>query len=127
MLVRSGVLDHALRRRAVLLALRSGRLAREDACDAGPELLGAAAFDGRPSAVPCPVCRGDGLRVVSWVWGRSAALRTGRSATPAEVAGHAAALGSVTLHEVEVCTRCGWNHLLSSCTLTDAPDRAATG
>ena len=80
------VVDYALQRRALLAAVRSGRVGSGEACDASPYLLRAAKFHGRPGELPCPVCRQEPLTLVSWVYGDELKHVSGSARSPEELA-----------------------------------------
>jgi hypothetical protein len=104
--------DYTLARRAVLRDLRSGRLDREDVCDAHPELLRAGRHIGEPVARACPVCAHRSLRLVSYVYGDALARANGRCITsPSELERLGSTHEEFTRYVVEVCLDCHWNHL----------------
>jgi hypothetical protein len=111
---RRSVVDYALRRRLTLTGLAAGTVAREDACDAHPELLNAARFHGEPAGRRCPVCRRQDLTLTRWLYGAELGASSGCSAYPGEVAHVAAAFAEVRVWVVEVCDGCSWNHLTES-------------
>jgi hypothetical protein len=88
-----------------------GRLAREDICDAHPELRRAAAGAGQATEEPCPICQDSTLSLVTYAFG----LRLpagGRCVTTArEMARLSRRRSVVTCYVVEVCPACAWNHL----------------
>ncbi|MBT0567810.1 DUF5318 family protein [Williamsia sp. CHRR-6] len=106
--------DYALQRRSLLSDLHAGRTAVASVCDADPYLLRAAKFHGRSSTVVCPVCRKEQLTVVSWVFGDKLGPASGSARTPDEITRLAAGSEEFTVHEVEVCRSCRWNHLIQS-------------
>jgi hypothetical protein len=110
------VVDHALARRALLRRVREGGLltttSPDDVCDASPELLRAAEGLGTPTDRPCPLCRARPLREVSWVFGEALGSMSGTPRTPLQLAALAARRNEFTVYDVEVCSRCRWNHLL---------------
>ena len=108
------VVDYALRRRAALADVAAGRTPATDACDAGPYLLQAASYHGRPTSTPCPLCRRDEVVHVSWVFGDRLGSASGSARSAEEIAGFADALDEFTVHVVEVCRTCRWNHLVQS-------------
>src|ERR1700753_2588114 len=79
-LQRQGV-DYALRRRAMLAEVYSGRTGVSEVCDATPYLLRAAKFHGKPSQVMCPICRKEQLTLVSWVFGDHLGAVSGSAAS----------------------------------------------
>ncbi|MCW2607410.1 MAG: hypothetical protein JWO60_2103 [Frankiales bacterium] len=117
-LVRRDLVDHALARRALLQQLFGGGLfvsvSLDDVCDASPYLLRAATAYGVLTERTCPLCRRQQLHEVTWVYGESIGPASGSARTPAQLARLAAERPDFSVHEVEVCTRCRWNHLLRS-------------
>ncbi|WP_307810668.1 DUF5318 family protein [Tomitella cavernea] len=120
------VVDYALRRRSVLAAVSGGRTGLDEVCDAGPYLLRAAQFHGRPSDVVCPVCRKEPLALVSWVFGERLGQVSGSARTLDELERLAVAHDEFTVHEVEVCRTCRWNHLVRSYVLGRVPEPRGT-
>lgn len=113
--MREGRVDHRLQRRRVLAELRDGQRFREDVCDAHPELLRAARHLGTRVDDPCPVCAGDELVHVSYVFeGRSPRAPGGRAVPADAIARIARRRGALTVYVVEVCAGCGWHHLVES-------------
>ena len=112
---RPGEVDYRLSRAARLAALRSGRISRGEACDAQPELLRNAASASRRTRRPCPICEERQLLVeVTYVFGPRLP-KSGRCITRSgELATLAARAGRHEAYIVEVCTTCGWNHLVRS-------------
>lgn len=108
------VVDYALQRRSLLAEVYAGRVGVAEVCDANPYLLRAARFHGRSSEVTCPICRKEQLTQVSWVYGDSLGPVSGSARTPEELARLADDKGEFTVHVVEVCRTCSWNHLVQS-------------
>jgi hypothetical protein len=120
------VVDFGLARRATLESLRgAGPVTPEDACDAHPYLLRAARFHGEPTERDCPVCRGPRLVELSYVYGEQLGRFEGRLRSPAALAEMAHEHGEFRVYVVEVCSACGWNHLVRSFVLGDGIDRRA--
>ena len=117
-LVRRDLVDHALARRALLQQLFGGGLfttvSLDDVCDASPYLVRAAEVYGVATERTCPLCRRALLHEVTWVYGESIGPASGSARTPSQLARLAAERPDFAVHEVEVCTRCRWNHLLRS-------------
>ena len=108
------VVDYALRRRASLADVRAGRTSAAEACDAGAYLLQAASYHGRSTATPCPLCEKDNVVHVSWVFGERLGAASGSARSADEIARYADVLDEFTVHVVEVCRACRWNHLVQS-------------
>lgn len=108
------VVDYALQRRARLAEVNSGRVAVGEVCDANPYLLTAAAFHGTPSDTTCPICRKEPLTLVSWVFGDRLGQVSGSARSAAEIEQLAGSSAEFSVHVVEVCRTCHWNHLVRS-------------
>lgn len=118
-----GRVDYGLARRALVAAVRGGRVPPDDVCDAHPYLLRAARFHGEPTDRECPLCRRERLTHVTYTYGDAFRGDTnGRVRRTPELAGLAEEVGEFTVYVVEVCRGCAWNHLVSSYVLApDAP------
>ncbi len=98
----------------MLAEVTSGRVSVAEVCEASPYLQRAAKFHGVPSDVSCPVCRKENLTHVYWVYGDELGTAAGSARTPPELERLAEVVGEFTVHMVEVCRTCSWNHLVSS-------------
>lgn len=105
-------IDHRLARRRVLEALASGQLSRSDVTDADPQLKDMAAEFGTLVATACPVCAAPQLRHILFGFRPGATGQAGLPLTVAGVRELQARREHREIHTVEVCERCGWNHLL---------------
>jgi hypothetical protein len=117
------VIDYSLARRATLWSLYSGGATKRDVCDAHPDLLRAARFHGEPTESPCPVCRGERLRQLMYVYGDELGRYSGRIKERDELETMAHEYGEFRVYVVEVCRRCAWNHLTSSFVLGSGTPR----
>ncbi|MBP2364872.1 DUF5318 family protein [Pseudonocardia parietis] len=108
------VVDYALQRRALLADVRAGRVGPEEVCDAGAYLHRAARFHGRTVEQTCPMCRKEPLAQVSWVFGESLRHVSGSARSAEDLEQLADHHAEFTVHVVEVCRSCGWNHLVRS-------------
>ncbi|OBF50551.1 hypothetical protein A5787_00535 [Mycobacterium sp. 852002-50816_SCH5313054-b] len=108
------VVDFALRRRSLLAEVYSGRTGVSEVCDANPYLLRAAKFHGKQSQVMCPICRKEQLTLVSWVFGDHLGAVSGSARTAEELVMLATRFDEFSVHVVEVCRTCSWNHLVKS-------------
>ena len=115
------VVDFALQRRSLLAAVYAGRVGVAEVCDAGPYLLRAAKFHGKPSDVLCPICRKEQLTHVSWVYGETLGPVSGSARTSAELQQLAMSRDEFSVHVVEVCRTCSWNHLVQSYVMGSIP------
>ena len=122
------MVDYALRRRSLLAEVYCGRTGVSEVCDANPYLLRAAKFHGRRSAVVCPICRKEQLTLVSWVFGDHLGAVSGSARTAEELVLLATRFGEFSVHVVEVCRTCSWNHLVKSYVLgAPRPAKGASG
>lgn len=113
----AAAVDYRLARAATLRAWKSGQLARHEVCDAQRELHRNAEFCGQPTGRKCPVCKAAGLVEVTYVFG-SRLPKHGRCVTTgAEMRRLQHRISVSTGYVVEVCTDCGWNHLVRRYTL----------
>jgi hypothetical protein len=109
-----GEIDYRLERQRILAAYRSGSQSGLAVCDAQNELLRNAEFCGSATEEPCPICEAEHLRHVTYVFGPRLPS-AGRCITSrAELARLAKRKAPYTGYVVEVCTECGWNHLVRS-------------
>ncbi|WP_420176453.1 DUF5318 family protein [Luteococcus sp. OSA5] len=121
------VVSHALQRRRALVALQQPVRALEEngPCDADPLLVRAALHHGEPSAEECPVCGGDRLTNLNYVFGSQLGQFSGRIRSTEELVEMQDQFGEFKVRVVEVCPDCFWNHLVTTYTLGDGRKRRA--
>ncbi|SQH98220.1 Uncharacterised protein [Corynebacterium minutissimum] len=95
---------------------RAGRMSRDELCDADFLLRAAAEHHGVDMHKSCPICEHD-LRLTRWVYGDSLGRRAGSARSEQEIADLVAEGLEFTVHAVEVCPACRWNHLLRAATV----------
>lgn len=110
--------SHEWERRDLLRRWRAGAVTRAEICDADFLLVTAATYHGRPADRPCPVCGSADLRVVQWIHGEQLGRMSGTARSDEEIDRIVATGKEATVHTVEVCPRCRWNHLLTAVTAT---------
>ena len=108
--------SHRFARADLLLRWQAGEVSREEVCDADFLLVTAARYHGRPAGRVCPVCGSEDLRIVQWVHGEQLGRMSGTARSDEEIARIVAGGREATVHQVEVCPRCRWNHLLTAAT-----------
>lgn len=108
------VVDYALKRRALLAQVHSGRVGVMEVCDADPYLLQAAKFHGEPSETTCPMCRKEPLTQVAWIFGDELRHASGSARSTEELSRMASMFEEFNVYVVEVCRTCKWNHLVLS-------------
>jgi hypothetical protein len=110
----AGQVDYRLARNAVLSEFRKKRLSRQELCDAHPELLRAARNVGARRDDECPICEGDDLRSVSYVFGSRLPPQGRCISSGSELLKLSQRPTVLTCYVVEVCPDCSWNHLARS-------------
>jgi hypothetical protein len=119
-----GIIDYSLQRRAILANLfNGGATFMADVCDADPYTLRAARHHGEPAPTPCPVCRKPELRHLHYVFGDELGQFSGRIKPRAEIEVMALEHGEIRIYVLEVCSGCGWNHLVESYLVGDGVPR----
>lgn len=111
-------ISHRLARGQVLRNFREGLVPRGAICDADFLLVTAGRYHGRAADYVCPVCGGDQLRIVRWVYGEEIGRASGSARSEEEISRLVADGRQCTVHTVEVCPECRWNHLLNAETAT---------
>ena len=106
-----GQVDHRLARQHLINEFRRGRLAREQVCDAHPELIRAAKNVGTESTVTCPICEEVNLRLVTYVFGARLPAHGKCVTTAKEMATLDRRRDELAAYVVEACTECHWHHL----------------
>lgn len=107
-----GSVDYRLRRRRLLADVEAGLISRADVCDAHPDLLRAARNAAPPLGRACPLCPDGDLRIVGYVFGPRLGSGGKCVLSDAELQRLAQRNGNFLTYEVEVCPKCGWNHLI---------------
>lgn len=117
--------DYGLQRRHKLQALKRPQRALEDAdvCDADPLLIRSATHHGEQTTTPCPICEAAELANLSYVFGEQLGQYSGRIKSSDELAEMQDQYGEFKVCVVEVCIRCGWNHMISTYLLGDGKRR----
>lgn len=106
------VVDYSLKKRALLREVWTGRVGRNEVCDASPYLKSAARFHGEPTDLRCPVCRRENLTHVHYIYGDELKQSAGQARKLAELPVLAMTLREFRVFVVEVCRACSWNHLV---------------
>lgn len=110
--------SHRFARAELLRRWRAGEVSRDEVCDADFLLVTAAKYHGVPAGHVCPVCGSGDLRIVQWIHGEQLGRMAGTARSDEEIARIVASGREATVHTVEVCPRCRWNHLLTAVTAT---------
>ncbi len=111
---RPGEIDYRLARQSLISQYRGGRLARNEVCDAHPELRRNASALGMPTSRPCPICAETDLVLVTYVFGPRLPAAGRCMSKKNELAAINKRPGAFHGYVVEVCTACWWNHLVRS-------------
>jgi len=117
--------DYALQRRRSLATLhgRVRTLTATDLCDADPWLIRAALHHGQLSQTRCPVADCGRLVHLRYVFGDQLGQYSGRIKSQPELDEMENQFGEFKVCVVEVCTDCGWNHMIESYVLGDGIKR----
>lgn len=110
----AGEVDYRLARQSLISRYRSGRVARNEVCDAHSELRRNAKALGLSSDRPCPICDATDLVLVTYVFGPRLPASGRCLSSRGEITKIARRKGNFTGYVVEVCTGCWWNHLMRS-------------
>lgn len=122
-----GQIEYRLARESAVRNFRRGRLSKHDVCDAQNELLRVAKNLGQPTETACPICEDALLVNVSFAFGPGLPPGGRVVATQNELRTLARGSDDVTFYVVEVCTSCGWNHLLRNFSAQTARKRPTAG
>lgn len=109
------IIDHALQRRALLAEVASGKTSLAEVREADIYLLRAASYHGEQLDRLCPLCTTqEPLVSVLWVFGEHLGTINNSARSRFQVAEMSGTQREFTVHEVEVCVHCRWNHLVVS-------------
>lgn len=115
-----GQVTYRWQRGRTLARWRAGKIRTEDICDAEFLLVAAADFHGVALTTPCPICGEESLRSVLWVYGEQLGRKSGSARNLEEIQNFQAEGLEFTVHRVEVCPKCRWNHLLEAAVLSNS-------
>ena len=107
-----GEVDYRLQRRRLLRDIARGVADRGEACEAPPELIRVARTAAPRMEERCPLCAENELRLVAFVFGPRLGPGGRCVVSDEELQRIARRQGDFVSYEVEVCAKCGWNHLL---------------
>ncbi len=108
---RTGTVDHRLLRENLISNCRTGRVSKEEICDATEELLRVADNFGEDALKPCPICGAGNLVYVGFAFG--ARLPSSGQVVPNRVLLEDTVRSKeFDMYQVEVCKDCLWNHLV---------------
>lgn len=113
----NGTIDYRVARQSTLARFRAGELSRSDVCDAQLELMRVALACSEHTKGSCPVCQGDSLRLVRFVFGPRLPKGGRCVSSLRELRRFDDHATEYRCYVVEVCVQCRWNHLLRSLTL----------
>lgn len=107
----SGELNYRIMRNNLITEFQKGRIARNEVCDAHPELMRVATNCGEQTSVLCPICEETNVVLITYVFGGhlppGGVLITNKD----ELRKQAKRAKEMTCYVVEVCPECRWNHL----------------
>jgi len=112
-----GEISYLLERNNLLEKYSLGEVSIHDICDAHPELIRAAHNYSIPIEACCPICEDSTLVKVSYVFGPRLPSHGRCVNTKKDLDRIRKRKGTFTCYEIEVCTKCSWNHLSKAFTL----------
>jgi hypothetical protein len=110
----AGAVDYRMARLALVNEYKRGRLAQHEVCDAHPELRRAASNIGRKTSELCPICEDTHLVLVTYAFGPHLPKNGYAVEDRADMNKVRRTTSECTCYVVEVCTECGWNHLVQT-------------
>jgi len=117
------VVDHTLARRDAILEIRRSGGFSFRSHDTDPYLLRAARFYGQVTDRDCPICGVEDIVELTYMFSRELGQASGRVIQPEKLPSLSRNYGFLSIHTVEVCQECGWNHALLSYVLGDGKPR----
>ena len=114
---RSADVDYRLARERLLNAWADGLMATDLICDAQPMLRRNAEHCGEKTNIDCPVCNQEKLSNVMYVFGPRLPSHGRCISVSGELDRINKRSGEFTGYLIEVCIKCGWNHMIRSMTL----------
>ena len=117
--------DYSLQRRRTLEELQGAfrTMVSHEALDADPMLIRAALHHGSLSEQRCPVGSCGRLLRLNYTFGDQLGQYSGRIKSNEELENMENEYGEFTVYVVEVCSECGWNHVIESYVLGDGIER----
>lgn len=109
-----GAVDYRMARLALVNEFKKGRLAEHEVCDAHPELRRAAANIARKTSEVCPICEDCLLVLVTYAFGPHLPKSGYAVEDRADMDKVRRTTTECTCYVVEVCAKCGWNHLVQT-------------
>jgi hypothetical protein len=94
-----------------------------ESLDADPLLIRAALHHGTLSERRCPINDCGRLLILNYTFGDQLGQYSGRIKTLEELDEMENEFGEFSVYVVEVCTECGWNHVIESYVLGDGRTR----
>ena len=133
MLAKRNSVDYSLQRRRTLEELAGAlrTMVSHEALDAHPHLIRAALHHGTLSDRRCPVRDCERLLTLNYTFGDQLGQYSGRIKSEEDLKQMEREYGEFSVYVVEVCSECGWNHIVESYVLGDGitrkpPKRAQT-
>ena len=117
--------DYSLQRRRTLAELHGAlrTMVSHDALEADPMLIRAALHHGELTEIRCPIGNCRQLLRLNYTFGDQLGQYSGRIKSDVELEQMENEYGEFTVYVVEVCSECGWNHVIESYLLGDGKVR----
>ena len=110
-------IDYRLVRQVTLNLWDKKDLDRETVCDAQPMLKRNAVECGNKTGEKCPICCENELSNVTYVFGPRLPSHGRCISTEGELSRLSQRKSQLVAYVIEVCSLCGWNHLIRSLSL----------
>lgn len=98
-------------RLALVDEYKRGRIAQHEVCDAHPELRRAAEHLAHKTSELCPICEDAFVVLVTYAFGPHLPKQGYAVESRADMDKVRGMTTECTCYVVEVCAKCGWNHL----------------
>ncbi len=105
-------IEYLLAKKDLLRRYKAGQVAKNDVCDAHPDLIRAAKAIGAPSGQVCEICEIGDIVHVSYAFGPKLPPHGRCIAGSDELDRLRETVTEFTCYVVEVCPQCHWNHLV---------------
>ncbi|MBL88784.1 MAG: hypothetical protein CL517_00720 [Actinobacteria bacterium] len=109
--------EYRLARQVVVDFWKNGKIDTETVCDAQPMLKRNATHCGVPTGEECPICEINEIYYVTYVFGPRLPAHGRCISSKGELRRLNARKAQLSAYVIEVCSVCGWNHLVRSSSL----------
>ena len=104
--------EYRLASKVVVDFWKNGKIDTETVCDAQPMLKRNATHCGVPTGEECPICEINEIYYVTYVFGPRLPAHGRCISSKGELRRLNARKAQLSAYVIEVCSACGWNHLV---------------